>query len=91
MRELEKHEIRKNVLDHEPHLALFVPDDDALLFYRKIADLAIRQLMQGGKLYFEINQYLAKETIDMLEQKGFGYLELRKDIYGNNRMIVAKM
>jgi release factor glutamine methyltransferase len=90
VRELEKHEIRNNVLENEPHLALFVSDDDALLFYKKIADLAKTHLSQG-KLYFEINQYLAKETMDMLEQKGFNYLELRKDIYGNDRMVLARL
>lgn len=91
VRELEKREIRKNVLEHEPHLALFVSDDDALLFYKKIADLAKNHLSANGKLYFEINQYLARETMDMLEQKGFSFLELRKDIYGNDRMILAKL
>lgn len=90
VRELEKAEIKRNVLDHEPHLALFVPDDDALVFYRKIADLALKNLSENGSLFFEINQYLAKKTIDMLEQKGFGYLELRQDIYGNDRMILAR-
>lgn len=90
VRNLEKHEINKNVLDHEPHLALFVDDHDALIFYRKIADLAIKNLTEDGQLYFEINQYLGKETMDMLEQKGFSQLELRADIYGNDRMILAK-
>jgi release factor glutamine methyltransferase len=90
VRHLEKHEIRKNVLDNEPHLALFVSDDDALLFYRKIAQLALENLTADGRLYFEINQYLAKETMDMLETMGFGFMELRKDIYGNDRMILAK-
>ena len=91
VRELEKREIRENVLAHEPHLALFVSDDDALLFYRKIADLAKKNLSQTGRLYFEINQYLAKETMDMLEQKGFSFLELRKDIFGNDRMVLARL
>jgi release factor glutamine methyltransferase len=90
VRHLEKHEIRKNVLENEPHLALFVDDNDALIFYRKIAEIAQKNLAKGGKLYFEINQYLAKETMDMLEQKGFRFLELRKDIYGNDRMVLAK-
>lgn len=91
VRNLEKEEIKNNVLDHEPHLALFVDDHDALLFYRKIADLAIKNLSKDGQLYFEINQYLGKETMDMLEQKGFSQLELRTDIHGNNRMIFARM
>ena len=90
VRELEKAEIKPNVLANEPHLALFVPDDDALLFYRKIAELALKNLSANGSLFFEINQYLAKETMDMLEQMGFGYLELRQDIYGNDRMVLAR-
>lgn len=91
VRQLEKQEIKKNVLDNEPHLALFVDDDDALIFYRKIAALAKENLSENGALYLEINQYLAKETMDMLEQTGFSFMELRKDIYGNDRMIYAKV
>ena len=71
VREVEKNEIQANVLEHEPHLALFVEDDDALLFYRKIALLAQMNLNQSGELYFEINQYLGKETVDLLVSKGF--------------------
>lgn len=87
VRELEKSEIRKNVLDNEPHLALFVEDNDALIFYRKIAELAQKNLSQSGQLFFEINQYLGKEMIDLLEKMNFKNIELRKDIYGNDRMI----
>ncbi len=87
VRNLEKHEIKKNVLDYEPHLALFVEDEDALLFYRKIAQLAIKNLSENGTLYFEINQYLGKETVALLENLGFKNIELKKDIYGNDRMI----
>jgi len=87
VRELEKQEIKKNVLDNEPHLALFVEDNDALVFYRKIAELAQRNLSPHGQLFFEINQYLGKEMIDLLEKMGFKNIELRKDIYGNDRMI----
>jgi release factor glutamine methyltransferase len=89
VRHLEKKEIKKNVLDNEPHLALFVDDHDALLFYRKIAELAKKHLAENGKLFLEINQHLGKETMDLLEQTGFSHLELRKDIYGNDRMILA--
>jgi release factor glutamine methyltransferase len=89
VRHLEKKEIKKNVLNNEPHLALFVDDQDALLFYRKIAALAKNYLSENGKLFLEINQYLGKETMDLLEQTGFSHLELRKDIYGNDRMILA--
>ena len=87
MRNLEKEEIKKNVLDYEPHLALFVEDNDALIFYRKIADLAKKNLLENGQLYFEINQYLGKEMADLLEEMNFKSIELRKDIYDNNRMI----
>ncbi|WP_348813696.1 peptide chain release factor N(5)-glutamine methyltransferase [Flavobacterium maritimum] len=87
VRNLEKEEIKKNVLDNEPHLALFVEDNDALVFYRKIAELAQKNLLPHGQLYFEINQYLGKEMIDLLEQMNFKNIELRKDIYGNDRMI----
>jgi release factor glutamine methyltransferase len=87
VRNLEKEEIKKNVLEHEPHLALFVEDHDALIFYRKIAELAQKNLSNSGQLYFEINQYLGKEMIDLLEGMDFQHVELRKDIYGNDRML----
>ena len=87
VRNLEKEEIKKNVLDYEPHLALFVEDTDALLFYRKIAQLALKNLTPNGLLFFEINQYLGKETIELLQNLGFKNVELKKDIYGNDRMI----
>ncbi|MCU4188658.1 peptide chain release factor N(5)-glutamine methyltransferase [Flavobacterium sp. HXWNR29] len=87
IRNLEKQEIKKNVLDYEPHLALFVEDTDALLFYRKIAQLALKNLSPNGLLFFEINQYLGKETVELLENLGFKNIELKKDIYGNDRMI----
>ena len=87
VRNLEKQEIKKNVLDYEPHLALFVEDTDALLFYRKIAQLALKNLSPNGLLFFEINQYLGKETVELLENFGFKNIELKKDIYGNDRMI----
>lgn len=87
VRNLEKQEIKKNVLNFEPHLALFVEDDDALLFYRKITELAQKNLSEKGMLFFEINQYLGKEMIALLENNNFLNIELRKDIYGNDRMI----
>ena len=87
VRNLEKEEIKKNVLDYEPHLALFVEDNDALIFYRKIASLAQKNLLENGQLYFEINQYLGKEMTVLLEEMNFKNIELRKDIYDNDRMI----
>ena len=87
VRNLEKEEIKKNVLEYEPHLALFVEDNDALLFYRKIAQLAKINLSPNGILYFEINQYLGKETVELLENMNFNNIQLIKDIYGNDRII----
>ncbi|CAI8401525.1 MAG: Release factor glutamine methyltransferase [Polaribacter sejongensis] len=89
VRELEKAEIKNNVLQNEPHLALFVEDHTPLIFYAKIADLAKQCLTKEGILFFEINQYLGKETIEMLEQKGFKNIALKKDVFGNDRMIQA--
>ena len=90
VRNLEKVEINKNVLEYEPHLALFVEDDDALIFYKKIAQLAQKNLVENGSLYFEINQYLGKEMILLLEEMQFKNIELKKDIYGNDRMIFGR-
>ena len=86
IRELEKVEIQKNVLSFEPHSALFVSDDNPLLFYKKIATLATKHLSENGLLFFEINQYLGKETLEMLKTTGFKKNELRKDIFENDRM-----
>ncbi|MDN3677937.1 peptide chain release factor N(5)-glutamine methyltransferase [Flavobacterium paronense] len=91
VRNLEKAEIKPNVLEYEPHLALFVADEDALLFYRKIAELAKKNLNSNGKLYFEINQYLGKETVQLLVDLGFKNVELKKDIYGNDRIISCNL
>lgn len=91
VRKLEKVEIKNNVLENEPHLALFVDDDNPLIFYNKIADLAKKHLTKNGLLFFEINQYLGKETVAMLKGKGFKNIELRKDFVGNDRMIKANL
>lgn len=86
VRNLEKSEIKNNVLDHEPHLALFVEDNDPLIFYRKIVSLAEKSLTKNGYLFFEINQYLGNETVDLFNDH-FTNIELRKDFVGNDRMI----
>lgn len=83
----EKGQMHNNVLDHEPHLALFVNDNDPLLFYRSIADFALKNLKQNGELYFEINQALGPETKLLLENKGFKNVVLLKDINNNNRIL----
>jgi release factor glutamine methyltransferase len=89
VRELEKHEILPNVLEHEPHLALFVADEDPLLFYRKIGELAFESLTPTGSLFVEINQYLGEASLLLFRQIGFTQVELKKDLYGNDRMIRA--
>tara|TARA_R110001583_G_scaffold58714_5_gene174836 strand:- start:4915 stop:5760 length:846 start_codon:yes stop_codon:yes gene_type:complete len=89
VRELEKDQMQQNVLANEPHLALFVANENPLLFYDKIADLAKKQLTKNGELFFEINQYLGEETVNLLKDKGFKNIELTKDIFGVDRMIKA--
>ena len=89
VRELEKAEMKPNVLDSEPHLALFVEDHDPLIFYRKIAELAKNHLTENGMLFFEINQYLGKEMLEMMHLLGFQNVLLKKDLLGNDRMIKA--
>lgn len=86
VRNLEKAAMQKNVLEYEPDSALFVEDDDPLVFYHKIANLAKANLQPNGSLYFEINQYLGKEMVDLLQEKNFKDIELRKDIFGVDRM-----
>ena len=88
--EKEKEQMDANVLDWEPSLALFVPDDDPLLFYRKIALLAMDILTEEGAIYFEINQAYGQETLQMLKDLGYTQVELKKDAWGNDRMIKAK-
>lgn len=88
VREQEKEQMQKNVLDHEPETALYVKNDDALIFYKRIAELAQHSLKPKGALYFEINQYLPDETKALVENFGFE-AELKKDIFGNYRMLKA--
>ncbi len=85
----EKAKIKENVLCYEPHLALFVSDENPLIFYKHIADLATKSLTSGGKLFFEINEQFAIEIIEILTQFGFVNIELKKDINDKNRMIKA--
>ena len=87
--EEEKAEMTDSVLLHEPHTALFVPNTDPLRFYRAIAELGMRCLSPGGTLYFEINRAYGAETCDLLRELGFQSVELRKDFYGNDRMVKA--
>ena len=89
IKENEKAAMHSNVLYWEPHTALFVPDNNPLLFYRTIAEKGLTLLKPGGKLYFEINRAHGKETIEMLESLGYTSIELRKDFAENDRMIRA--
>ena len=89
VRELEKKELKNNVLKNEPHVALFVENDNPLIFYSKIAELAKKYLNKNGLLFFEINQYLGTETIDLVNKKGLKNIQLKKDMFGNDRIIVA--
>ena len=87
----EADEMDKNVLDHEPHLALFVPDDDPLLFYRAIATQAVHFLAPGGTLFFEINRKHGRELRSLLLSLGYTDISLRTDQFGNNRMLKATL
>lgn len=87
VRELEKEEIHINVKDYEPSMALFVPDDNPLLFYRAIAEFSKNHLYEEGRVYLEINQYLGEETKSLFEDENFKDISLKKDIFGNNRML----
>ncbi|WP_198520117.1 peptide chain release factor N(5)-glutamine methyltransferase [Lacinutrix sp. Bg11-31] len=89
VRNLEKAEIQNNVLNNEPHLALFVEDDNPLLFYKAITEFAVGKLKENGQLFFEINEYLGPETKILVETFGFKNVEIIKDLFGKDRMIKA--
>lgn len=91
VRELEKKEMHKNVLNHEPSQALFVSNEEPLVFYKRITALAANLLEEGGGLFFEINQFLGKETKQLLIDHNFSEIELRKDMFGNDRMLKATL
>lgn len=86
----EREEMTANVLDHEPHTALFVPDDDPLLFYRAIAQAGLEHLCVGGYLYFEINRAYGAATRQMLAEMGYQEIQIRQDQFGNDRMIKCR-
>ena len=89
IKEVEKRTMEDNVLLWEPHLALFVPDNDPLLFYRAIAEKGLTMLTPGGKLFFEINREHGTDVVSMLSEMGYSNPTLRKDIFGNDRMTMA--
>jgi release factor glutamine methyltransferase len=86
----EKKLMANNVLEHEPHLALFVPDSDPLLFYRAIANFGRTHLTDNGLIYFEINEAFGRETSQLLADHGYTNIKLIKDIHGKDRMISAR-
>ena len=87
----EKKLMSANVLDYEPHQALFVPQDKPLLFYERIAEIGLQYLKENGFLFFEISAIHGKKTAAMLKQRGYGSVELLKDISGRDRIIKAKL
>jgi release factor glutamine methyltransferase len=90
IREIEKEKMYANVLDYEPSTALFVPDDEPLLFYKKIAFFAQKRLKIGGKLYFEVSEYFGNEVIAYLTFRGFKEIRLIKDLQGKDRIVACK-
>ena len=89
VRECERAGMERNVLDYEPPQALFVPDDDPLVFYRAIGDFGQAHLKAGGMLFLEINEALGQETARLLERQGYVLVEVRQDMYGKERMVKA--
>ena len=85
----EKNEMRPNVLRYEPHRALFVPDDDPLVFYRAIAEYGCRSLNPGGMLWFELNERYGSEVASLLEQSGYSEVAVHDDMFGKQRMAEA--
>jgi len=86
----ERKHMNPNVLDYEPELALFVSDEDPLLFYRAIALLSLKMLKSEGTLFFELHENFAKETVELMQTLGFVNIELRKDLQGKNRMLLLQ-
>jgi release factor glutamine methyltransferase len=85
----DKTQMHTNVTDFEPHTALFVPENDHLIFYKAITDFAAAHLVQNGLLFFEINESYGNEIVELLTKKGFKNIKLRKDMSGRDRMIKA--
>ena len=81
--------IKSNVLNNEPHLALFVSDNDSLQFYKAIIQFGTNNLRENGLLFFEINEYLGNEMVQLLKENNFNSIELKKDMFGKDRMIKA--
>lgn len=91
VRESEKKQMQQNVLNFEPASALYVQDEDSLLFYRAISQLAKHHLQPDGKLFFEINEYLGEEMKSLLKSEGFKNIEVKKDIFGKDRILKCSL
>lgn len=91
VRDLEKKEMSANVLEHEPNLALFVSDNNPLVFYKAITNFSVNHLRENGKLFFEINQYLGEQTKELLVGLNYINIKLKKDMYGNDRMLKGEI
>lgn len=89
--EQERSAMHANVLDWEPSMALFVPDNDALIFYRKIAEAGKSLLTRHGKIYVEINESFGKETVHLFEERGYQHIRLIKDLFGKDRIVAAQL
>lgn len=87
--EKEKEEMCKNVLDYEPSLALFVSDEDPLIFYRSIAEYGVKNLKDGDRIYYEINPIYAQEMVELMESLGYRDIKIANDLYGKQRMLRA--
>ena len=90
IKEEEKKDMERNVLDYEPHLALFVPDNDPLLYYWHIAHFGKNKLRRNGCLYFEINAACGNMVVEMLEEEGYKNIELIQDLSGRDRIVKAR-
>ncbi len=88
--EKDKATMRPNVLAHEPHTALFVPDDDALIFYKTLALFGHKRLYENGCIYIEISENAAKETVRIFKEAGYNNVEIKKDMQGKDRMVKAR-
>jgi len=87
----EKDSMKRNVLDFEPHLALFVPENDPLLFYRMIGQKSKSSLSLGGSLWFEINEHFGREVKELLEEQGYKNVQIKKDLDNKDRIVIAQL
>ena len=87
----QKKYMKKNVLNFEPHLALFVDDSDPLIFYKKILTIAKNKLIKNGFIFFEINDLFEKEIYQLILEKGFKNIYIKKDIHGKSRLVKAQL